>query len=651
MNGLSLFGADEASTDLAAPTDGTAASGEQAPPQSLYRKYRPQSFDDADLVGQEHVVRTVRNAIRLGRVGHAYLFCGPRGTGKTTTARLLAKAVNCLDPDPDRRPCNVCTACVAINRGAATDIIEIDAASNRGIDDIRDLRERVKYAPTQLRSKFYIVDEAHQITGAAANAFLKTLEEPPAHTRFVLATTDPEELLPTIVSRCQRFDFRRIGYDAMVGRLRLVAEREGVAIADDAVHEIARHATGSLRDALGLLEQLILHDGAPPDATPIDADAVRALLGISRSDRVQALLNALAVADPGAALTVVNEAVEAGEDPRQLNRQLVAALRDRLHTLAAGRSARHDAAERDPAATLDLPRLADLLRRLSEVDYKIRHSPYAHLPLEIALVESIVGAEQPPAVSPGVSSGNRVHVDEAERPTPSSPLESDGAQSTRLRDRVRGTTTPSAASTAPAPPAQTVQPEPQREKTPLAARTSAPPPAAPPKDHRPNGVSRPDQAPPSPANGRTLGLSVDQLADLWPRIRQDVKALNRRIDGLLSSFDPARVGGERIVLATPYEFHRDKLNTDEVRVVVEEVIGRLVGRPVKVEGVLVGDLSNLAEPPGPLRVVEADPGPGTIAEPPQPAYDDIPDEVHDKRLQAARNIFDAVEDVEAEIPR
>ncbi len=197
---------------------------------ALYRKYRPQTFDQDDLVGQEHVVQTLRNAIRLNRIGHAYLFCGPRGTGKTTTARLLAKAVNCLDPDPDARPCGVCDACVSIARGSATDVIEIDAASNRGIDDIRELRERVKYAPAQLRTKFYIIDEAHQITGAAANAFLKTLEEPPAHTKFVLATTDPEELLATIVSRCQRFDFRRITLDAMIARLQTVAEAEGLTV-------------------------------------------------------------------------------------------------------------------------------------------------------------------------------------------------------------------------------------------------------------------------------------------------------------------------------------------------------------------------------------------------------------------------------------
>src|SRR5215203_1375739 len=211
---------------------------------SLYRKYRPQSFDSDELVGQEHIVRTLQNAVRLDRVAHAYLFSGPRGTGKTTTARILAKAINCLEDDASLRPCNVCVNCRAINSGSSPDIMEIDAASNRGIDDIRDLRDRVRYAPVQLRSKVYIIDESHQITGAAANAFLKTLEEPPAHTRFILATTDPEQLLPTIVSRCQRFDFKRISREAAIGRLTTVAESEGISIDEEAVIAIGAHANG-----------------------------------------------------------------------------------------------------------------------------------------------------------------------------------------------------------------------------------------------------------------------------------------------------------------------------------------------------------------------------------------------------------------------
>ena len=183
--------------------------------QTLYRVYRPTSFDADELVGQEHITRTLQGQIRHERLAHAYLFCGPRGTGKTSTARLLAKAANCLHPDPDRRPCNQCEACRAINEGRTTDLIEIDAASNRGIDEIRDLRDGVKYNPSHLRYRFYIIDECHQLTPAAWNAFLKTLEEPPPHAKFVLCTTEPEKLLDTVASRCQRFDMHRIPVEAM----------------------------------------------------------------------------------------------------------------------------------------------------------------------------------------------------------------------------------------------------------------------------------------------------------------------------------------------------------------------------------------------------------------------------------------------------
>src|SRR4051812_18976500 len=278
---------------------------------SLYRKYRPQSFDSDELVGQDHVIRTLRNALSLGRVAHAYLFSGPRGTGKTTTARIVAKAVNCLHEDPRIRPCNVCVNCLAINANATPDVVEIDAASNRGIDDIRDLRDRVRYAPTMLPSKVYIIDEAHQITGAAANAFLKTLEEPPAHSRFILATTDPEELLPTIVSRCQRFDFRRVSVPDLARRLRTVADREKIAISDDALDVLARQATGSVRDAIGLLDQVALlrsGDSSAGEQDAISAMAVRAALGLSRNERLEAIVEALSRRDAGAALGVVQSA-------------------------------------------------------------------------------------------------------------------------------------------------------------------------------------------------------------------------------------------------------------------------------------------------------------------------------------------------------
>src|ERR671910_2335924 len=399
---MSLFdiGAGTAPSEPVAPTN----EGPTGPdvPRSLYNKYRPSSFSEDDLVGQEHVVNTLRNAIALGRMAHAYLFCGPRGTGKTTTARLLAKAVNCLDPDPMQRPCNVCTACVAINRGATTDVIEIDAASNRGIDDIRDLRERVKYAPTQLRTKFYIIDEAHQITGAAANAFLKTLEEPPAHTRFVLATTDPEELLPTIVSRCQRFDFRRVSAVDMVRRLQTVAALEGVSVDSDPLRLIARHATGSLRDALGLLEQLALGSAPSPDdqtSVAITVADVTAALGLSRNERVEGLVAAIGRRDAGQALRVVQDAVDDGEDPRQLNRQLLAYLRLLLLERSGG-TGDADARARELAGMFSPFELAGLARRFGEIDFAIKHAPYPQLPLEVALVEAMAIIGSDPAARP-----------------------------------------------------------------------------------------------------------------------------------------------------------------------------------------------------------------------------------------------------------
>lgn len=458
------------SSDAAVATSTVDRPTHHAAPatQSLYRKYRPQTFEEDDLVGQQPVVTTLQNAIRLNRVAHAYLFSGPRGTGKTTTARLLAKAVNCLDPDAARRPCNVCENCRAIATGATTDIVEIDAASNRGIDDIRDLRERVKYAPTQLAVKFYIVDEAHQITGAAANAFLKTLEEPPAHTKFVLATTDPEELLSTIVSRCQRFDFRRISADAMRNRLRTVATAEGIAVDDEALEVIARHATGSLRDALGLLEQLSLHDVEPIDDGAdrsaihvITADSVRALLGVSRNDRVASLVAALADRDPSQALRVVNDAIDAGEDARQLNRQLVAYFRLLMHAKAAG-SPDADAEAIAFAERFTLSDLAWLARTFSETDFAIKHSTYGQLPLEVALIDGVL-RDQP---APSSSDGHRdvrgrpglVH-----HPSPTPPAEqypvpkpnvapAPPGRGTPLRDRVRQPAT-SRAQPVPEPPA------------------------------------------------------------------------------------------------------------------------------------------------------------------------------------------------------
>ena len=610
----SLFGdSDDHEGPAAISSEAIAASRSgavSASSSSLYRKYRPRSFDSDELVGQEHIVRTLQNAVRLDRVAHAYLFSGPRGTGKTTTARVLAKAINCLHDDPGLRPCNTCLNCQAINAGASPDVIEIDAASNRGIDDIRDLRERVRYAPAQLRSKVYIIDESHQITGAAANAFLKTLEEPPGHTRFILATTDPEELLPTIVSRCQRFDFRRVSADDIVRRLQTVAALEGVSVDADALLLIARHATGSLRDALGLLEQLALgsaissENSSPVSITVAD---VTAALGLSRNDRVEGLVAALGCHDAGAALGVVQDAVDEGEDPRQLNRQLLAYLRVLLIERSGGASGA-DARARELADMFSLSELAALARRFGEIDFTIKHAPYPQLPLEVALVEAVAIATS--ESDPRPRSG--------ERPVEQSRSDlaaSTSARPTSLRDRVRS---PSTIREMPAPESSRTD---HAEPATITAL-------------RPVPVSEADAiAVPAEAGS----FDIEQIAELWPNVRADVKALNRRIEALLSEVDPVAISGNQITLAVPYPFHRDKLNSNDVRETVGGVLSRLLGKDISLVCILRSEMA--AAPDQSSSIPDQEPS----ANQPDDGLGADEEERARVRIRAAMNIFDAEE--------
>jgi DNA polymerase-3 subunit gamma/tau len=277
---------------------------------ALYRQWRPQDFDN--LIGQEHVNTTLKNAIAAGKVAHAYLFAGPRGTGKTSTAKILAKALNCAQ-GPTPNPCNKCPSCERIAAGTSMDVFEIDAASNRGIDEIRDLREAVKFAPVEGRYKVYIIDEVHMLTAEAFNALLKTLEEPPAHVIFILATTEPHKIPATIHSRCQRYDFRRIPVADIEKRLAVVAADSGLNIAPEALRLIALHADGGLRDALSILDQC-----TALGKTLVDDAAVRGLLGLIGHEWVWRLTDAMAARDAAAVLLALEEIIALGKDVRQL---------------------------------------------------------------------------------------------------------------------------------------------------------------------------------------------------------------------------------------------------------------------------------------------------------------------------------------------
>ncbi|HSJ17100.1 MAG TPA: DNA polymerase III subunit gamma/tau [Solirubrobacterales bacterium] len=296
---------------------------------SLYRRHRPQAFDE--VVGQEHVVRTLRNAVEQDRVHHAYLFVGSRGTGKTSMAKILARCLNCERGGPTTQPCGECESCRAIAAGTSLDVIEMDAASNRSVDDIRELRERVGYVPAAGRWKVYIIDEAHMLTREAWNAFLKTLEEPPPNTVFVLATTEAHKVMPTIVDRCQRFDFQRPSAAQIAEVLERAAGSEGIEVEPGAISAIARSANGSFRDALGTLDQLVAYGGSP-----VKTDDVLAVLGVADAELIFGAADAVADGDGRAVLETVERLARSGRESSQFIRDLIAHLRQLLVIRTAG---------------------------------------------------------------------------------------------------------------------------------------------------------------------------------------------------------------------------------------------------------------------------------------------------------------------------
>ena len=371
--------------------------------QALYRKYRPKGW--AEVIGQEHIVQTLKNAIAADRIGHAYLFAGPRGTGKTTLARLLAKAVNCLADDLKERPCNKCENCKAVNENRFLDLIEIDAASNTSVDDVRDLRDKINFSPSQGRYKIYIIDEVHMLSTAAFNALLKTLEEPPPHAIFVLATTEIHKIPATVLSRCQRHEFRRVPVDEIIKQLKMIAEAEKIQTDDEALSVIARQAGGGLRDAISLLDQLA------STGAKVTLKLTQTVLGTATSQTVLDIAASVLDRHPAAGLDAIHSALDSGADPRSLARQIVDYLRG-LMLIQMGNGDQVETTKdikeqmAAHARAFSTPEVLRMMKAFNNAAVEARGSWQPSLSLELALAEVLEVPSEIPGSKSDPSGGS-----------------------------------------------------------------------------------------------------------------------------------------------------------------------------------------------------------------------------------------------------
>jgi len=518
-------------------------------PASLYRRHRPRTFDD--VVGQDHVVRTLRNAIEKDRVHHAYLFVGSRGTGKTSMAKILAASLNCIH-GPTVEPCGECESCRAIAGATSLDVIEMDAASNNSVDDIRDLRERVSFAPVSGRSKVYILDEAHMLSTAAWNAFLKTLEEPPPHTIFVLATTEANKVLPTVVDRCHRFDFARPSVPQIAGVLRKVADAEQLEISPEASALIARSATGSFRDALGTLEQLVAYSGRS-----IALDDVLAVLGAADADLVFGAVDAVAAGDVREALLAASRLAESGRDLGRFFGDLEAHARALMVVQALGEvpaelqvTPEQDerlAAQAQAVAPADVVRLLEMIAAALRA---LKDGADARTQLELALVKAAEPAYDA-TVKALLARVERLEGRTARPPAaraPSEPATAAGRTKVAITAQVEDQPPVAVSTTLPgapeggAPEAQAAADQAAAAVSEELATESDPSPAV-----TAVAVVEPDAPAPEPA----LELSLDAVRELWPAVLEQLKAESPRMAALLEQATPLELSGDGLTLAWP----------------------------------------------------------------------------------------------------
>jgi DNA polymerase-3 subunit gamma/tau len=579
--------------------------------QALYLKYRPQTFEE--LAGQEPITRTLRNALRQGRIRHAYLFTGPRGTGKTTTARLLAKAVNCQAPEGER-PCNECSICVAINEGRLLDLIEIDAASNRGIDEIRDIREKVAFRPNEGRYKVYVLDEAHMLTEPAFNALLKTLEEPPPHVIFTLVTTDPHKIPATIASRCQRFDFRHIPLRVVVDRLAYIAEQEAVTVEPDALELIAHHGTGAMRDAISLLDQLTSY------GDEITLDQVQMVLGTVASEAAGKLVDCLVDGDVAGGLDLINRTVGDGADPRQFGREVVEVLRGLLlvregaGTRVLNVTAEQAAEMEDLAKRVTVDRLLRAIHLFNEAATDLRRGlqTIPQLPLEMALVESSLPSEALQPTGQAVGEPQSLYQVPAQPASPSTRAE--------VRQPVEQASPSRAATSADLPPAaQAAASAPTSVSGPTLAASSQV--EAPVARQRASGTQPAAQV---PSGALTLG----QVEQAWGLVLQAVRQRNPATQAVLNTgCQPVEVDGDEIVVTFPYPVLREKLVDPQRRAEIQDALTEVLQARCRVKLVLAAEYKPRRQPSPQPRPAPPESPPSEAAPDAQAAEDDLPEAI------------------------